>query len=152
MVRRWPCWVLGLAILWSTVIAFTCFYPRGPLNSVGALVTGILSVAHAEESAKEAAISEFRALPRHKAVRLTWKARIAEEDQLTFEIHRSMVTPEGAYTLVTSIKGKPGTRTYRYVDKAIPAEENYFYKIVIQETKETIGPVQVRPPFSLPST
>ena len=151
-MRRWPCWVLGLAILCSTVIVFTCFYPCGPFNSVGTLVTGTISVAHAEERAKEATISEFRVQPRHKAVRLTWKARIAKEGQLTFEVHRSMVTPEGAYTLVASIKGRPGTKTYRYIDKTVPVEENYFYKIEIPETKETFGPLQVRPPFSLPST
>jgi len=85
---------------------------------MGTLVTATISLAHAEEKAKEATITEFRVQPRHKAVRLTWKARIAEEGQLTFEIHRSMVTPEGVYTLVTSMKGKPGTKTYRYVDKS----------------------------------
>lgn len=151
-MRRWPCWVLGLAILCSTVIVFTCFYPCGPLTPVGTFVTGTIAVASAEQSAKEATIWEFRAQARHKAVRLTWKACIAGEDQLTFEIQRSMVTAEGAYTLVTSIKGEAGTKTYRYIDKTVPAEENYFYKIVIPETKETFGPLQVRPPFSLPST
>ena len=148
-MRRWPCWVMTFC---SMVIVFTCFQPCESLNSVGTLVTGTIAVANAEESTKEATICEFRLQPRHKAVRLTWKARIAREDQLTFEIHRTMVTPEGAYTLVTSIKGKPGTKIYRYIDKTIPVEENYFYKIVIPETKETFGPVQVRPPFSLPTT
>ncbi len=148
-MRRWPCWVLTFC---SMVIVFTCFYPCESLKSIGALVTGTISVAHAEEKAKQATISEFRVQPRHKAVRLTWKARIAEEDKLTFEIHRTIVTSQGVYTLVTSMKGKPGTKTYRYVDKTPPVEENYFYKIVIPETKETFGPLQVRPPFSLPST
>ena len=148
-MRRWACWVLTFC---SMVIVFTCFYPCEFLNSVGTLVTGAISVANAEEKVKGATISEFRVQPRHKAVRLTWKARIPEEEQRTFEVHRSMVTPEGAYTLVTSIKGKPGTKTYRYVDKTVPVEENYFYKIEIPETKETFGPLQVRPPFSLPST
>lgn len=148
-MRRWPCWVMTFC---SMVIVFACFQPCESLNSVGTLVTGTIAVANAEESTKEATICEFRVQARHKAVRLTWKARIAEEDQLTFEIHRSMVTPEGAYTLVTSIKSRPGTKTYRYIDKTVPVEENYFYKIVIPETKETFGPLQARPPFSLPTT
>jgi hypothetical protein len=134
------------------VIVFTWFYPCGPLKWVDKLVTGTISMAHAGEKAKEATISEFRVRSRYMAVRLTWKARIPEEEQLTFEVHRSMVTPEGEYTLVTSIKGRPGTKTYRYIDKTVPVEENYFYKIVIPETKETFGPLQARPPFSLPST
>ncbi len=151
-MRRWPCWVLGLAILCSTVIVFTCFYPCESLNSAGTLVTGTISVAHAGEKAKAATISEFRVRSRYMAVRLTWKATIAEDGQLTFEVHRSMVTPEETYTLVISIKGRPGTKTYRYIDKTVPVEENYFYKIVIPETKETFGPLQARPPFSLPTT
>jgi hypothetical protein len=115
-------------------------------------VTGTIAVAHAEEKAKAATISEFKVRSRYMAVRLTWKATIAEDGQLTFEVHRSMVTPEEAYTLVTSVKGRPGTKTYRYIDKTVPVEENYFYKIVIPETKETFGPLQARPPFSLPTT
>lgn len=148
-MRRWPCWVLTFC---SMVIVFTCFYPCESLNSVDKLVTGTISMAHAGEKAKEATISEFRVRSRYMAVRLTWKARVAGKDQLTFEVHRSMVTPEGEYTLVTSVKGRPGTKTYRYIDKTVPVEENYFYKIVIPETKETFGPLQARPPFSLPTT
>jgi hypothetical protein len=63
-----------------------------------------------------------------------------------------MVSPDAEYTKVTSVQGKPGTATYRYTDKSIPTEENYFYRIEIPETKESYGPLQVRPPFSLPST
>ncbi len=121
-MRRWPCWVLGLALFCSTVIVFTCFHPCGPFNSVGTLVTGTIAVAHAEEKAKAATISEFKVRSRYMAVRLTWKATIAEDGQLTFEVHRSMVTSEGAYTLVASMKGKPGTKTYLYIDKTIPVE------------------------------
>ena len=63
-----------------------------------------------------------------------------------------MVRADGDYTLVKSIKGSAGAKKYRYVDKSIPVEENYFYKIEIPETKEIFGPLQVRPPFSRPST
>jgi hypothetical protein len=97
-------------------------------------------------------ITEIRVMARHKAVRLTWKARVPEEPPLTFEIHRSMVSPDADAVQVTAIEAKPGEKSYRYVDKSIPVEENYFYKIVIPETGETVGPFQVRPPFSLPST
>lgn len=148
-MRRWPCWVLTFC---SMVIVFTFFYPCESLNWVDKLVTGTISMANAEEKAKAATISEFSVRSRYMAVRLTWKARVAGKDQLTFEVHRSMVTPEGEYTLVTSVKGRPGTKTYRYIDKTVPVEENYFYKIVIPETKETFGPLQARPPFSLPTT
>ncbi|MBW1765548.1 MAG: hypothetical protein JRJ65_00675 [Deltaproteobacteria bacterium] len=115
------------------------------------LLEGI-SVVQAGEKAEEATVSEFKVRARHKAVRLTWKANIAGDEPLTFEILRSMVRADAEYTLVKSIKGSPGSKTYRYVDKSVPVEENYFYKIKIPETKEIFGPLQVRPPFSMPST
>jgi len=111
-----------------------------------------ISIAQAEEKVKQATIGEFRVQSRYKAVRLSWEARISEKEQLTFEIYRSMVRPDGEYTLVTSINGTPEVKRYEYMDKALPVEENYFYKIEIPETKEAFGPLQARPPFSLPST
>jgi len=111
-----------------------------------------ISVAGAEEKDKQASISEFRAWARYKAVRLTWEARISETEKLTFEIYRSMVRPDGEYSLVASIQGTPEVERYEYVDKTPPVEENYFYKIEIPETREAFGPLQVRPPFSAPST
>lgn len=111
-----------------------------------------ISVVQAGEKAEEATVSEFKVEARHKAVRLFWKANIAGDEPVTFEILRSMVRADAEYTLVTSVKGGPGAKTYRYVDKSIPVEENYFYKIEIPETNEIFGPLQVRPPFSRPST
>jgi len=111
-----------------------------------------ISVVHAGEKAMEATVSEFKVRARFKSVRLTWKANIAGDDPVTFEILRSMVRADAEYSLVNSIKGRPGAKKYRYVDKSVPAEENYFYKIKIPETNEIFGPLQVRPPFSRPST
>jgi hypothetical protein len=110
------------------------------------------TVAFAEEHPGGIIITETRVMPRHKAVRLTWKATVPEQGPVTFEIRRSMVSPDGDEVLVTTIEAKPGENSYRYVDKSVPVEENYFYKIVIPETGETMGPFQARPPFSLPST
>ncbi len=111
-----------------------------------------ISVVHAGEKAVEATVSEFKVWARYKAVRLTWKANITGNDPVTFEILRSMVRADAEYSLVNSIKGRPGAETYRHIDKSIPVEENYFYKIKIPETNEIFGPLQVRPPFSRPST
>ncbi len=111
-----------------------------------------ITEALAKEHAGGSTITEVRVMPRHKAVRLTWKATVPEDSPMTFEIHRSMVSPDGDDVLVTTIEAEPGTKSYRYVDKSIPVEENYFYRIVIPETGEIMGPFQARPPFSLPST
>jgi hypothetical protein len=113
-----------------------------------------ISVAGAEEEAKQATLSEFRVWARYKSVRLTWEARISqtETEPLTFQIYRTMVRPDGEYSFLASIKGTPEVSRYEYIDKSVPVEENYFYKIEIPETKEAFGPLQARPPFSAPST
>ena len=111
-----------------------------------------VSVVHAGEKAEGATVNEFKVRARHKAVRLSWKTNIAGDEPVTFEILRSMVRADAEYSLVNSIKGRPGAKKYRYVDKSIPVEENYFYKIKIPETNEIFGPLQARPPFSRPST
>jgi len=117
-----------------------------------ALSPETIYVADAEEKVRPTTISEFRVQARYRAVRLTWEARISETEPLTFEIYRRMVTADGEYTPVTSIKGTPEVKRYEYIDKTLPVEENYFYKIEIPETKEAFGPLQARPPFSAPST
>jgi len=150
-MRRLIYWLAAAGIfLLLTVLAHTRLW--GCHNLLTALSPETLSVAYAEEKIGEATISEFRAQARYKAVRLTWEARISETEPLTFEIYRSMMRPDGEYTLVTSIKGTPEVTRYEYVDKTVPVEENYFYKIEIPETKEVFGPLRARPPFSLPST
>jgi hypothetical protein len=110
------------------------------------------SAAHAEEKADVGSVRKFKAQPLYKAVKLSWRARIQGGGPVTFEIHRSMAKPEGPYELVTTVKWAPGTKKYSYVDKNLPVEENYFYKIEIPATEESFGPLQVRPPFSLPTT
>ncbi len=110
------------------------------------------TTAVAEERRGGSTITEVRVMPRHKAVRLTWKATVPQDNPMTFEIRRSMVSPDGEEVLVATIEAEPGAKSYGYVDKSVPVEENYFYRIVIPETQETVGPFQARPPFSLPST
>ncbi len=143
---------LIVAGLFSALLfVFPYTWPMRSSSLVTVLSPETLSAADTEEG-KQATISEFRAQARYRAVRLTWEARISEKGRLTFEVYRSMANPDGKYTLVTSINGTPEVTRYEYVDKTVPAEENYFYKIEIPETKEAFGPLQARPPFSTPTT
>ena len=151
-MSRLTYWLIASAVFCGLFIESPCILPWRFHDLLTGPSPQTIFLAHAEEKAKQATISEFRAQPRYKAVRLTWEARIGGKDQLTFEIYRSMVRPDGDYTLVRSINGRPEVERYRYIDRALPVEENYFYKIQIPQTKETFGPLQVRPPFSLPST
>jgi len=150
-MRRLTYW-LAVAGIFLLLIVFANTRPWGCHSLLTALSPETISVAGAEEKAKQATISEFRVQARYKAVQLAWEARISEKGQLTFKIYRRMVTPDGEYTLVASINGTPDIKRYEYIDKTIPVEENYFYKIEIPETKEAFGPRQARPPFSAPST
>ena len=144
---------LIVAGLFSALLfVFPYTWPMRCSSLLTVLSPETLSAADTEEEGKQATISEFRVQARYRAVRLTWEARISEKGQLTFEVYRSMANPDGKYTLVTSINGTPEVTRYEYVDKTVPVEENYFYKIEIPETKEAFGPLQARPPFSAPST
>lgn len=151
-MRRPIYWVLAAAAFWGLFIVFSCIYPCASLNPIKGHLPETISAAHAGEQAESASISELKVTALHKAVRLTWKAAIDSGGPVMFEIHRSQVTPDGPYSLVTSIEWRPGVKEYCYVDKSLPAEENYFYKIEIPATNESFGPMQVRPSFSLPAT
>jgi hypothetical protein len=137
-------------LLWVTTMITVCGLLIG-FSETGSFRFDATGVA-AEEHPAGSIITEARVMPRHKAVRLAWKATVPEDGPITFEIRRSMVSPDGDEVLVATIEAEPGEKSYRYVDKSVPVEENYFYKIVIPETGETMGPLQARPPFSLPST
>ena len=151
-MRKFMRWVLGASVLSSFFIVLPCFHSGGSFETFGGFRTETIAVAHAEERAERASITKLKVAPLYRAVRLTWKVKIDDKGPVTFEIYRSMATPDGPYTLVTSIERKPGVKKYKYIDKKLQVEENYFYKIVIPETKEGFGPLQVRPPFSLPTT
>lgn len=149
---KFPGWALWASSLGILFVAHLSFHFEGSFDSIRTLLTGTIAVADAKEVTEGASISKFKVEPLYRAVRLTWKARINDDGPVTFEIYRSMARPDGPYKLVTSIEKKPGVKKYKYIDKNLPVEENYFYKIVIPEKKETFGPHQVRPPFSLPTT
>jgi hypothetical protein len=151
-VRRPTYWVLVAAPFWSLFVAFACTCTCGVLNPIRGHIPGTISAAYAEEQTETASISKLRVSALYKAVRLTWVATIDSSGPVTFEIYRSQATPDGPYRLVTSLEWRPGVKKYRYVDKDLPVEENYFYKIEIPATNESFGPLQVRPSFSLPAT
>lgn len=151
-MRRFPRWFLGAMLVSSLFIVLPPFHRGGSFEWIQTFETGTIAAAHAEERQKRASITKLKVEPLYRAVRLTWKVRTDGNGPLTFEIYRSMARPDAPYTLVNSIEKRPGVKKYKYIDKKLQVEENYFYKIVIPESKESFGPLQVRPPFSLPTT
>jgi hypothetical protein len=151
-MKRSNHWLLWGAFLSSLFLVLPCGYSERSLNETGSFLSGTISVAHADDTKKSVTIKKLKVEPLYKSVRLTWKLKKGEKTPMTFNIYRSMANSNGPYKLVTSIERKPGVKKYKYLDKSLLVEENYFYKLTIPETKETFGPFQVRPPFSLPTT
>lgn len=151
-MRRFTCGLIAAGLFFALLIIIPYTRPWGYHSLLPVLLPETISAADVGEKVEQATLSEFRVQARYRAVRLTWEARISEKGQLTFQVYRSMARPDGEYTLVATISGTPQVTTYEYVDKTVPVEENYFYKIKIPETKEAFGPLRARPPFSAPST
>ena len=145
-------WLLRGAFLSSLFFVLPCVYSGSSFSGVGSFMISTISVAHAEDKKNSATIKKLKVEPLYRSVRVTWKTKKGEKTPMTFKIYRSMASPDGSYKLVASIERKPGVKKYKYLDKNLLVEENYFYKLMIPETKETFGPFQVRPPFSLPTT
>ncbi len=152
IMRRSTYWLVAAAFLFALLTISPGTRSWECPNVLTALLPDAVPPAGAAEQGPEATIGEFRAWARYKAVRLTWEAHISPGEQVTFAVYRSMARPDGEYSLLTSIQGTPEVQRYEYIDKTVPVEENYFYKIEIPETKEAFGPLQARPPFSRPST
>ncbi len=151
-MRRFLQRLFGVIVVGGLFVVFPFLDSGEHFAAIGSFASRIPAVAQAGEVQESGSITKLKVEPLYRAVRLTWRARIDDKGPLTFEIYRSMASPDGPYTLVTSIEKRPGVKKYKYIDKRLQVEENYFYKIVIPETKENFGPLQVRPPFSLPTT
>ncbi|NIO06411.1 MAG: hypothetical protein GTO13_23215 [Proteobacteria bacterium] len=97
-------------------------------------------------------ISAFKAESLYRAVALDWKVRTPFTQEVVFQILRSDSFPEGPYEEVATVPYDKRKRKYKYLDKSIGAESNYYYKLIVKGTDETHGPVQARPFFSPPAT
>ena len=100
----------------------------------------------------EATIMGFKVDAMYRAAKLTWKAKADLKSEMNVQILRADTFEEGPYKEVTVVKIAPGKTSYEYVDKSMGAEAKYYYKLVIKETNETVGPVPTRPSFSPPAT
>lgn len=100
----------------------------------------------------DSTVIDFKAQPLYRAAGLTWKVRGRPGQRLTFQILRSDTFIEGPYTEVAIFESGPAKTSYEYVDKSVGTEAKYYYKLIIKETGEAVGPVPTRPYFSPPAT
>ena len=108
-------------------------------------------VASSQQGA-EPTVTDFKAQPLYRAAHLTWKVRGRSERPVTFQILRSDTFVEGPYAEVAVFPSTPAKGTYEYVDKSVGTEAKYYYKLIIKETGEALGPTPTRPYFSPPAT
>jgi hypothetical protein len=109
-------------------------------------------VTSADKDPGGAFISDFRAQSLYRAVKLRWKVKAPFKDGATFQILRSDSFADGPYSEIATVPYAQESMEYRYVDKRLPSESTYYYKLVIMGGGGTYGPISARPFFSLPST
>jgi hypothetical protein len=97
-------------------------------------------------------ISDFKIQALYRAAKLTWSVPVSLKDPLSLKILRASSSEDNPYQEVEVVKLIPGKSTYDYLDKSMGAESMYFYKLVVNETGESFGPISTRPFFSPPAT
>ena len=122
--------------------------------SCGSVVFFILMIVTVESRAQKAdpTIMSFKVDSMYRAAKLTWKTKGELKSEMGVQILRADTFEEGPYGEVGVVKITPGKSSYEYIDKSMGAEAKYYYKLIIKETNETIGPVPTRPYFSPPAT
>lgn len=117
-----------------------------------ACVLLLSSPAASPEQKSEPTVTDFKAQPLYRAASLTWKVGKQPARPFTFQILRSDTFIEGPYTEIAVFQSTPAKASYEYVDKSVGTEAKYYYKLIIKETGEALGPVSTRPYFSPPAT
>ena len=125
---------------------------RSALFSSG-LVFALLLLAPAALAQKsDPTIADFKVQALYRAAKLTWNVPASLKDPMALKILRAPSSADGPYQEVEVVKLIPGKSAYDYVDKSMGAESMYFYKLVVNETGESFGPISTRPFFSPPAT
>lgn len=110
-----------------------------------------LQIAWSQQTAGPA-VTGFKAQPLYRAASLTWKIKGQFKQGVAFHILRSDASIEGPYEEVGAVNYDPSKSSYEYVDKSMGTEVQYYYKLSIDGTGESYGPVSARPYFSPPAT
>ena len=97
-------------------------------------------------------IGDFKVQPLYRAAKLTWKAQGDLKGGMVVQILRSDTPEEGSYKEVATVNLTSDKTNYVYTDKSMGAEAKYYYKLVVKETNDSLGPIVARPFFSPPAT
>lgn len=96
-------------------------------------------------------VSDFKARPLYRAIELTWKVEDPSSDYGAFTLSRSS-NPDGPYQAIRTFEHDGKTASYKYIDRDFGFEALYYYKLTIERTGATFGPISARAYFSPPVT
>ncbi len=119
------------------------------------VLTFLVTILGPEETISQSTnptIVDFKIQALYRAAKLTWKTRNDLKDQPSVQVLRAETFEEGPYKEVEVIKLAPGKIDYEFVDKSMGVESKYYYKLFIQGSGESFGPIPTRPYFSPPAT
>jgi len=116
------------------------------------LTFAIFLIVPGESPSQSSTFAEFKVDALYRAAKVSWKTAGDPKSEMSVQIMRADTFEDGPYQEVGVVKITPGKSSYEYIDKSMGSEAKYFYKLILKETNESIGPKPTRPFFSPPAT
>ncbi len=116
------------------------------------LIFAVFLIVTGESPSQSPTFADFKVEALYRAAKVSWKTAGDPKSEMSVQIMRADTFEDGPYQEVGAVKITPGKSTYEYIDKSMGAEAKYYYKLMIKETNESIGPKPTRPFFSPPAT
>ena len=116
------------------------------------LIFTVFLIVPGESASQSSTFADFRVDALYRAAKVSWKTAGDSKGEMSVQIMRADTFEDGPYQEVGVVKITPGKSSYEYIDKSMGSEAKYFYKLILKETNESIGPKPTRPFFSPPAT
>ena len=117
-----------------------------------ALAFAICFIVPGESLSQSSTFADFKVDALYRAAKVSWKTAGDPKGEMSVQIMRADTFEDGPYQEVGVVKMAPGKTSYEYIDKSMGAEAKFYYKLIVKETNESIGPKPTRPFFSPPAT
>jgi hypothetical protein len=117
-----------------------------------ALAFSIFLIGPEESPSQSLTFADFKVEALYRAAKVSWKTAGDPKGEMSVQIMRADTFEDGPYQEVGVVKINPGKSSYEFIDKSMGAEAKYYYKLIIKETNESVGPKPTRPFFSPPAT
>ncbi len=123
-----------------------------PATLLAALTLALFLTVPGVSFSQSSTFGDFKVDALYRAAKLSWKTSGDPKGEMSVQIMRADTFEDDPYQEVAVVKLSPGKSSYEYIDKSMGAEAKYYYKLIIKETQESIGPKPTRPFFSPPAT